>query len=164
MDKVTKRIRSRIMSSVRSRGNRTTELRLRALLARYRVRGWKVQPKEIAGSPDFAFPKERIAIFVDGAFWHGAPSFDRLPHCRAKFWKDKIAKNRMRDRTINSYLRRMGWSVIRIWDFDLAEKTSVIIEKIRLVLYHRRSQRVTRLPKRGVRVKPRPIAGRRAHQ
>ncbi len=128
------------MSSVRSRGNRSTERRLRALLMRIGVRGWRVQPKEVPGSPDFAFPQEHIAVFVDGAFWHGAPGFDRFPRTNVRFWREKIQRNRARDRAVTRRLRRLGWFAIRVWDFDLANDPAAVLERIGRVIRQSRER------------------------
>lgn len=120
-----------MMSAVRSRGNRSTEKRLRAHLIQAGIRGWTVQPCDVVGAPDFAFPSERIAVFVDGAFWHGAPDFDRFPKSRVEFWKEKIERNRCRDRANNQALRAAGWSVLRFWDYELASDPAAVLAKIK---------------------------------
>jgi DNA mismatch endonuclease (patch repair protein) len=137
VDTVKSLERSRIMSKIRSKNNRTTELCLRSLLVRNCLRGWKVRPKGIPGNPDFVFTKERIAIFVDGSFWHGAPGFKRYPKTRIEYWKPKIEGNRRRDKLISSALRRQGWSVLRFWDTDLHDNPSGVIKKIQRSIQQR---------------------------
>jgi len=68
---------------------------------------------------DFIFPKLRVALFVDGCFWHGCPKHATQPKTNAKFWRDKIATNKARDRRVNSALRKRGWTVLRIWEHEL---------------------------------------------
>ncbi len=130
MDKYSTEIRSRIMSAVRSQGNRSTEKRLRAQLIQAGVRGWKVHPSGIPGAPDFAFMEQRLAVFVDGAFWHGAPEFDRFPKSRVGFWKEKIERNKRRDSTVNRVLRASGWSVLRFWDYELCSDSVAVLAKV----------------------------------
>lgn len=130
MDTVKKRERSRIMSRIRSKENRSTELFLRALLVQHAMRGWKVRPADVLGKPDFVFTRERIAIFVDGAFWHGAPDFKRFPKSRIAYWKPKIEGNRRRDKLVSSTLRHHGWAVLRFWDTDLQDNSSGVIRRI----------------------------------
>ncbi len=130
MDKYLPEVRSRMMTAVRSKGNRTTEKRLRALLVQAGLKGWKVQPSGIAGNPDFAFIQEKVAVFVDGAFWHGAPGFDRFPKSRVLFWREKIERNRRRDITVNKRLRVQGWSVLRFWDYELVSSRLTVMDKI----------------------------------
>lgn len=69
--------------------------------------------------PDFVFPRLRVAVFVDGCFWHGCPKHVTWPKTRAAFWRQKIEGNRARDRQVNCHLRVRGWTVIRIWEHEL---------------------------------------------
>jgi DNA mismatch endonuclease (patch repair protein) len=112
MDNVPKEIRSRIMAAIRSRGNATTELLLAKLLRAAGIRGYR-KHWPVAGKPDFAWPGRKIAVFVDGCFWHGC-SCKTIPRTNRKFWKEKIENNRRRDRRVSRELRRKGWIVIRI--------------------------------------------------
>ncbi|MEW6301828.1 MAG: hypothetical protein AB1705_00040 [Verrucomicrobiota bacterium] len=72
--------------------------------------------------PDFVFPKLRVAVFVDGCFWHGCPLHATKPRSNAAFWRKKLASNQARDRLVTRTLRRRGWRVLRIWEHDLARK------------------------------------------
>lgn len=69
--------------------------------------------------PDFVFPRLRVAVFVDGCFWHGCPKHATWPKTRAAFWKAKIEGNRARDRRVNRELRKRGWTVVRVWEHEL---------------------------------------------
>ena len=111
------------MQGVRSKGARTTERRLRAALVRAGIQGWKVNAGGIVGCPDFYFPEQKVAIFVDGCFWHGCPKCKRrLPKTNRDFWQRKIERNRKRDLRNARLLRNQGISVIRIWEHELASK------------------------------------------
>jgi len=118
MDIFTKAKRSDVMSRIRSKGNKTTELRLMELMRERGIRGWK-RGSKITGHPDFVFPRARLAVFVDGCFWHGCPKHCRLPSTRKKFWHVKIAKNMKRDRDVTRLLKTDGWNVMRIWSHAL---------------------------------------------
>jgi DNA mismatch endonuclease (patch repair protein) len=72
--------------------------------------------------PDFVFPKLRLAVFVDGCFWHGCPLHATQPRQNAKFWKEKIAANQTRDRLVTRTLRARGWRVLRVWEHELSRK------------------------------------------
>jgi len=120
MDIFSKEKRSDVMSKIRSKGNKETELRLMALLRERGIRGWW-RGSKITGHPDFVFPRARLAVFVDGCFWHGCPKHCRLPATRKKFWHAKIAKNKKRDRTVTRELKTLGWNVMRIWSHSLAK-------------------------------------------
>jgi DNA mismatch endonuclease (patch repair protein) len=110
--------RSEVMARIRGKGNRTTEVRLAALFRAHGITGWRRQ-HPLPGRPDFAFPARRLAVFVDGCFWHGCPRHGTLPKGNARFWREKLARNRARDREVNRELRRRGWRVIRIWEHEL---------------------------------------------
>src|SRR5437588_375150 len=96
-DVFTKAKRSELMSRVRGRGNKATELAMVAVLRRQGITGW-CRHVPLFGNPDFAFPKHRLALFVDGCFWHGCPKHATIPASNRVFWKKKFARNRIRDR------------------------------------------------------------------
>jgi DNA mismatch endonuclease (patch repair protein) len=112
VDHVSKKIRSKIMAAVRSRGNTTTELPLGKLLWSAKLRGYRKHWR-VVGKPDFAWPAKKIAVFVDGCFWHGC-SCKYLPRTNPEFWRKKIETNKKRDRRVVRELRREGWKVLRI--------------------------------------------------
>ena len=121
---------SRQMAAVRGRGNKTTELRLRMALVRAGIRDWRVHEKGILGSPDFYFPKRKLAVFVDGCFWHGCPTCGHVPRKHGAFWKAKIERNRERDRDVRRRLKRSGHHVIRFWEHELARDIDDCIRRI----------------------------------
>jgi DNA mismatch endonuclease (patch repair protein) len=125
MDTVAPAIRSRVMAQVRSQRNRSTEWRVRALLVRSGVRGWQINPEDLPGKPDFVFRAERLVIFTDGCFWHGCPRCKKVPSSNTGYWDRKIARNRKRDRATTAALRRQGWTVLRLWEHDLASLTQI---------------------------------------
>lgn len=121
MDTITKEQRSALMSRIRSTGNRSTELRLRMGLVRNSVAGWTLHPRNVAGRPDFWFGQTRVAVFVDGCFWHGCqrPQCRRSPKQNRAYWKEKIARNVHRSRLVTRQLRRDLCIVLRFWEHDL---------------------------------------------
>jgi len=121
------------MSRIRGRGNKDTELTLMKLLCQHRITGWRRNQK-VFGKPDFLFKSKRLAIFVDGCFWHGCPRCYRRPKSNRKFWDAKIVRNRERDREVNSKLRRLKWRVVRIWEHELARSESKCIARIEKAL------------------------------
>jgi DNA mismatch endonuclease, patch repair protein len=122
--------RSRAMAAVRGKGNKTTETAIRFLLVRAGVRGWQLHPTGIVGSPDFYFAKRRVAVFVDGCFWHGCPKCGHLPKINAAFWSEKIRRNQMRDRNVTIQLARMGVRVLRFWEHEIQNRRARCIRKI----------------------------------
>ena len=120
-DIFTKAKRSEVMSRIRSRGNRDTELRMIAIFREHGITGWR-RNQRVFGKPDFVFPKARVAVFVDGCFWHGCPRHSTLPAGNRAFWKRKFARNAARDRLVSRTLRALGWRVIRVWECALGRK------------------------------------------
>lgn len=135
-DVFTKAKRSEVMSLIRSRGNKNTELRMREVFRQHGITGWRRHvalsfevrsslfpvPARKKVRPDFVFRQVRLAVFVDGCFWHGCPEHYRRPGSRQKFWDAKIARNMARDAEVSRALRRSGWRVLRLWEHDLAKK------------------------------------------
>jgi DNA mismatch endonuclease, patch repair protein len=123
-DVFTKAKRSRVMAAIRSRGNKATELRLVSILRTARITGWR-RHRPMPGNPDFIFPHKRLAIFVDGCFWHGCRWHCRMPHSRKQYWEPKINANLKRDIATNRILRSRGWQVLRIWEHSLKHPDQV---------------------------------------
>ena len=100
---------------------------MRMLLVRAGISGWHVQPKGIVGNPDFIFPDARIAIFVDGCFWHGCPKCGHIPKSNKKYWQAKILRNMERDKRLRSELQQEGWTVLRVWEHELGKPKDVLV-------------------------------------
>jgi DNA mismatch endonuclease (patch repair protein) len=122
--------RSAAMRSVRSKGNRTSELRLRLALVRARVTGWEVQPAFMYGRPDFVFRKEKIAVFVDGCFWHGCETCGHVPRKHSRFWKKKLALTKSRDLAVTVKLRDCGFRVLRLWEHELESDLASVVGRL----------------------------------
>lgn len=123
--------RSALMARVRTK-NTAPEAALRAALWAAGVRGWRLHPKKIEGRPDLAWIGRRLAVFVDGAFWHGHP--DHYWGQSGKFWDDKIARNRARDARVNTHLRGSGWTVVRLWDFEIERDVAGCVKRVMTAL------------------------------
>lgn len=129
-DILTPAQRSAVMARVRGTGNASTELRLIAVFRAHRVTGWRrgatlrlnTDKVKFKVRPDFVFPAHRLAVFVDGCFWHGCPLHATQPKQNAKFWREKIAQNRTRDALVTRTLRRAGWRVLRMWEHELTRR------------------------------------------
>jgi len=127
-------LRSRVMGSIKGRGNKSTEVRLRSALVRAKIRGWKVHPRGIPGNPDFFFPDAKIAVFVDGCFWHGCPSCGHIPKVNNAFWEAKIEGNKQRDINKTNQLKENGITVLRFWEHELKSDIQSCIENIKSLL------------------------------
>ncbi len=123
-DPLTAAERSALMSKVRGKGNRSTEGRAQAAMIRYGIRGWTKHPADIPGKPDFFFPRHKLALFIDGCFWHACRHCARrMPSSRAAFWRNKIEENRSRDRRVRARLARQGYRVLRVWEHELGTQS-----------------------------------------
>ena len=123
-DVFTKAKRSQVMAAIRSRGNKATEVKLAAILRAAGITGWR-RHRRVPGHPDFIFPRARLAVFVDGCFWHGCRWHCRMPQDNRQYWARKIARNAARDRATTRLLRSRGWRVLRIWGHSLRAAASV---------------------------------------
>lgn len=134
-DTRTREQRRQIMSAVRS-SDTGPELRLRRALYAAGVRGWRCHYDRAPGKPDLAWAGMRVAIFVDGAFWHGHPSRHK-PGRSGEYWDRKIARNVQRDRENDKALRRADWIVLRVWDFEVARELLAVVSRIEETLGRR---------------------------
>ena len=124
-DTFTKQERSRIMRSVRGRGNKSTELKVVGLFREYKITGWR-RHLPLIGKPDFAFPKARVILFVDGCFWHGHNCRNLTPSQNSDYWQAKIARNIARDVRVAAELEGKGWRVLRVWECELKDPARLI--------------------------------------
>jgi DNA mismatch endonuclease, patch repair protein len=129
------------MRAIRSSGNRSTELRLRALVARSGIRGWQMHVPDLPGSPDFYFHVQGIAVFVDGCFWHGCPRCGHIPKTNRSYWHRKLARNKQRDAQITRILRSDGIRVLRLWECQLRDKPSSCLKRLFILLGRGRATR-----------------------
>jgi len=123
--------RSQVMSRIRGKGNLTTEIRLRDILSKGGITGWR-RHLALPGRPDFTFRKEKVCIFVHGCFWHGCPSCGKTSATNAAFWNGKIATNRIRDRRVARTLRKRGYKVVTIWECSLrnSSRRTMVLKRI----------------------------------
>lgn len=142
-DTLSKLQRSERMAAIRSTGNKVTELKFAAILRAHRIVGWR-RKQSLIGKPDFLFRRERVAVFVDGCFWHGCRQHCRMPKSRRSFWTPKIAKNKLRDFAVARFLHRMGWDMVRVWEHELADPEKVA-SKIKAKLATSKKRRYTRV-------------------
>lgn len=127
-DVVTPEVRSRIMSRVRAKDTKP-EVALRQALWAAGLRGWRCHVRGVLGTPDIAWRTRRIAVFVDSAWWHGHPSRWRPGRLPGR-WDEKIQANRDRDELVNDGLKAGGWTVIRIWDFELERDMADCVRRV----------------------------------
>jgi DNA mismatch endonuclease (patch repair protein) len=129
VDNMTRAQRSATMSKIRSKDTKA-ELTLRKLLHSKGYR-YRVHLSSLPGKPDIVFTRRRVAVFVDGDFWHGW-KFEDWAHKLAPYWRAKIERNRARDLQHENTLRDQGWDVLRIWEHQVKsdpEACVVLIEQ-----------------------------------
>ncbi|HUQ21186.1 MAG TPA: very short patch repair endonuclease [Gemmatimonadaceae bacterium] len=129
-DNMSRRDRSFTMSRIRSVGNATTELRFICLLRAAGISGWR-RHAALQGRPDFVFRRERVAVFVDGCFWHFCPTCTKPPKSNLEYWSKKLRHNTQRDRLVTAILRREGWRVLRIWEHAIRRHPDRVVMRLR---------------------------------
>jgi len=116
------------MSRIRGK-NTGPEVKLRKLLYASGIRGYRIH-YNLPGKPDLVFVKRKIAIFIDGCFWHKCPVCFQEPETRKEFWRKKISSNVERDKKVNEQLQNEGWTIIRIWEHDVRKNPENILKQI----------------------------------
>lgn len=106
---------------MKSSRNVSTEQKLIAVFRVYDIKGWRRKYK-VFGKPDFVFHHEKVAVFVDGCFWHGHDCRNTRPKQNEEFWRRKISGNMERDEAVTKHLEKLGWTVLRIWECELKNK------------------------------------------
>ncbi len=117
-DVFTKEKRSEVMSRIRGKANKETELELIKLFKEHHITGWR-RNQALFGKPDFTFRALHLVIFVDGCFWHCCPLHATWPSNNREFWEKKLNANKTRDRLVTRELKKQGWRVLRIWEHEL---------------------------------------------
>jgi DNA mismatch endonuclease (patch repair protein) len=130
-DIFSKSKRSNIMSRIRGKNTKTETDFLRTLSARVYPMGFRYRKhvKNLPGSPDAVFAKNKLVIFIDGCFWHGCPKCFVMPKSNRKFWREKIERNKVRDKKVVRQLRYKGWKVVRVREHQ-AKKGDIAAEKV----------------------------------
>lgn len=122
--------RSRLMGRVRHSGT-APELALRRALWAAGLH-YRLHSKfRLPGSPDIMFPGAKVAVFVDGCFWHGCPLHGTSPKTRSEFWSAKITRNQARDLEVDAKLAAMGWGVVRLWEHEVTTSLAECVSLIR---------------------------------
>jgi DNA mismatch endonuclease (patch repair protein) len=130
-DPMNKAQRSAQMGKVRSQGNQSTEGQAELMLINAGIQGWEKHPKMVLGKPDFFFPEYKLAVFVDGCFWHGCPVCKRRTP-KSDFWRKKLEENLKRDNRVHRQLRKDGYHVMRVWEHEL--KKGLWLKRLRAMI------------------------------
>jgi DNA mismatch endonuclease (patch repair protein) len=133
LDNLTKEQRRKNMQNIRSTGTKPECIIMHEL--RKRKIYFASHADTITGKPDIVFRRRKVAVFIDSDFWHGHPNRCIMPQTNIEYWRKKIARNRKRDRDVNRILRKDGWVVIRLWEYDVKNRLdnciSIILNAIR---------------------------------
>lgn len=141
-DVFSKEKRSKVMAAVKSTGNVSTEIRVVQAMKAARVRGWRrhmslrISDKGvvITTRPDFVFKEKRVAVYLDGCFWHGCPSHRTFPKSNRAWWRAKLLANVARDQRLNRLLRQQKWCVVRIWEHDVKSDPHRCVRRVQKAL------------------------------
>ena len=129
-----------IMRAVRGKGNKTTEQRFETALVEAGVTEWEMHNRFVQGCPDFFFPRECVAVFLDGCFWHGCAQCGHIPKKNSEFWTAKISRNRDRDTKTTAIIRRKGMAVLRFWEHEIRDELEECISTLKKKLEQRRGK------------------------
>ena len=132
MDNLTKEQRRKNMQHIRSTGTAPERKIMEAL--RKRKIYFAAYVSKIIGKPDIVFRRKKMAVFIDSDFWHGHPKRGVMPKSNRNYWLEKIKQNKERDRKVNRELRKQGWFIIRLWEYDIKKKFDKSLEKVLTVL------------------------------
>lgn len=133
-DVFSKEDRSAIMRSVKSKNTKSTELTMIKLFRENHITGWR-HNYNVKGHPDFVFLNKKVAIFVDGCFWHGHDCRNTRPSENSEYWAKKRERNVRHDKEINVLFEKRGWTVLRIWECELKKKNQAnTLKRIKSVL------------------------------
>lgn len=128
MDRLTQKQRSENMSRIKGK-NTGLEKTFKKIVRSSGIKGFRSHAN-VAGKPDIYFPKAKIAVFIDGCFWHGCPRCGSLPATNRNFWKKKIERNISRDKTVRTELRKSGIKVVRFWGHEINRNPGRCSEKL----------------------------------
>ena len=128
MDNLTKEQRRNNMRNIRSMNTAPERLIMRELSRRKIY--FRKYVNSITGKPDIVFRRKKVIVFVDSDFWHVHPKRFIMPKSNKKYWKAKIEHNIERDKGVNKQLKKDGWKVIRIWEYDIKHNIDKCVKKI----------------------------------
>lgn len=128
MDNLTPEQRRKNMQNIRSKDTKAERILMSEL--EKRELEFTRHDKTLIGKPDIVFPDKKVAVFVDSDFWHCNPKRFVMPKTNVEYWKNKIERNKKRDRQVNRELKKEGWIVVRIWEYDLKHRLDRCVNKI----------------------------------
>lgn len=131
-DKFDKATRSRIMAAIKGK-NTSPEMKVRRLLWGMGNR-YRIHDRTVHGTPDISIKKKKVAIFIDGCFWHGCGNCYREPKSNVNYWREKIVKNKKRRKAVLESLRKEQWTVMQFWEHEISPSPEIVAGKINSML------------------------------
>jgi len=128
VDNLSKQTRSRVMTSIKSK-NTKPEMVIRKILWLQGFR-YRIHDRSIIGTPDISSKKAKLAIFIDGCFWHGCKRCYKEPKSNVGFWRKKIQNNRKKRNSVRTQLRREGWNVLEFWEREINANSKRIATRV----------------------------------
>lgn len=128
MDNLPKETRSRIMASIRGKNTRP-EVLVRKLIWAQGNR-YRVHDRRVPGTPDISNKRYKVAVFIDGCFWHGCATCYKEPRTNVSFWRAKLRANRQRRIKIKRQLKSSGWNVLEFWEHQVLSNPSQVAKKV----------------------------------
>ena len=128
-DVLTPEQRKKNMSAIKGK-NTKPEMKIRKMLWAEGVRGYRVH-YDLPGKPDIVFPKKKIAIFIDGCYWHKCPECFIVPKTNTEFWMNKINGNVERDQKITKELEDLGWTILRFWEHEVRKDAEKVVNELK---------------------------------
>lgn len=129
LDILNQKQRSYCMSQIKAKDTKA-EVILRSLLWKKGFRGYRIHARKITGNPDIYFPGNKLAVFIDGCFWHKCPKCFVKPKNNSHFWENKIQSNVARDKKVNNKLRKEGIKVLRFWEHEMEKRPASCLYKV----------------------------------
>ncbi len=128
VDNLTPEKRSKVMASIRGK-NTKPEIKIRKILWSKGIR-YRIHDKKVIGTPDILIRKNKIAVFIDGCFWHGCRRCYKEPTTNTHFWREKIQNNKKRRRKVKKLLHNKGWKVLEYWEHQVNTEPYRVVEEI----------------------------------
>jgi DNA mismatch endonuclease (patch repair protein) len=132
VDVFSKRKRSELMSRIKSKNTKLESDFLKKLSSVSHSAGYRYRKhySKLPGKPDIAFPSKKVAVFIDGCFWHSCHVHSKIPLSNVSYWREKMSKNKKQDKKINAACRKAGWKVVRIWEHEIKKSPQKAIVRI----------------------------------
>jgi DNA mismatch endonuclease (patch repair protein) len=132
VDNLAKGTRSKVMASIKGRDT-VPEMMVRRLLWAHGIR-YRVHNTNLPGKPDISNSRSKVAVFIDGCFWHGCRKCYKEPTSNVEFWRAKLRRNIRRRKAVKRELKTRGWTVLEFWEHSVMSSPNNVMRKIKRVI------------------------------